>query len=73
MLISRLWGLCTQQVTALMDKVKVSEVPQSLRDLKSPEWTKTTSKRRYSKKGTSAKSSDASTGKKTRKRKPKSE
>ncbi|WP_422766768.1 DNA topoisomerase III [Photobacterium leiognathi subsp. mandapamensis] len=66
-------GALQQQVTALMDKVKVSEVPQSLRDLKSPEWTKTTSKRRYSKKGSSAKSSGASTGKTTRKRKPKSE
>ena len=52
-----------------MEKVKVSDVPQSLRDLKSPEWSKGGSKRRYSKKTASAKSSSNTTGKTTRKRK----
>ena len=45
-----------QQVTALMEQVKVSEVPPSLRSLTSPEFTPRTKKRSYAKKSTAAKS-----------------
>ncbi|PSU22856.1 DNA topoisomerase III [Photobacterium kishitanii] len=44
-----------QQVTALMEQVKVSEVPPSLRSLTSPEFKPRAKKRSYAKKGTSAK------------------
>ncbi|KJF95446.1 DNA topoisomerase III [Photobacterium angustum] len=64
-------GALEVQVTALMEKVKVSDIPQSLRDLKSPEWSKGGAKRRYSKKTAGAKSSSNTTSKTTRKRKPK--
>ncbi|WP_305845683.1 DNA topoisomerase III [Photobacterium kishitanii] len=44
-----------QQVTALMEQVKVSEVPPSLRSLTSPEFKPRAKKRSYAKKGASAK------------------
>ncbi|PSU62592.1 DNA topoisomerase III [Photobacterium phosphoreum] len=44
-----------QQVTALMEQVKVSDVPPSLRSLTSPEFKPRVKKRSYAKKSTSAK------------------
>ncbi len=44
-----------QQVTALMEQVKVSDVPPSLRSLTSPEFKPRAKKRSYAKKSTSAK------------------